>query len=106
MLEQSNGTIRLIDWEMAQSFPLGYDLFTYIFQTNFILNPNKDILNLIQENKVLINKYFKEFKVDNWNIYLLKYCELKIEMEKIKSKSTLLLKLNELKTICKKDIKY
>ncbi|WP_434503088.1 phosphotransferase [Prevotella sp.] len=51
--------IKLIDWEMAAERPLGYDLFTYIFQTNFAVNHKDTIAMIIDKNSSLINAYFQ-----------------------------------------------
>lgn len=86
----------LIDWEMGGYKPLGYDLFTYIFQTNFLLNPNKNCNILIKENQTYINNYFKMFQIKEWHDYLTKFAEIKAGDETSKKNSPLLVKYNEL----------
>lgn len=78
--------ILLFDWEMGGNYPAGYDLFTYIFQTNFFLNPDKLISEIFKENKKNIKLYFKHFNIDNWNNYLLDFILLKIDLESFKGK--------------------
>ncbi len=76
--------ILLFDWEMAGTYTLGYDLFTYIFQTHFLLNPEISIDNIIGENIRAIEYYFSYFKVSNWNSYLRAFADHKISLEKLK----------------------
>lgn len=86
----------LIDWEMAAFKPLGYDLFTFMFQTNFLLNPKKSCNTIIEENLAYVNNYFNMFQIKNWHDYLTKFAKLKIVIEKDKETSLLFSKYNEL----------
>ncbi|MFT4800481.1 MAG: thiamine kinase-like enzyme [Flavobacteriaceae bacterium] len=96
MLLTKNKELVLIDWEMAGLKPLGYDLFTYLFQTNFLLNPTKPISTILKENKESIHDYFKIFQTENWKKYLIKFASIKVLDEKQKSSSLLLPKYQEL----------
>ena len=78
---EKNKKILLFDWEMGGNYPVGYDLFTYIFQTNFLLNPKKSISEIMLENKDNMKLYFKYFKIYDWNNYLLEFILLKIDLE-------------------------
>ena len=78
----SNNDILIYDWEMAGYYTLGYDLFTFIFQTKFLLEPQKKIADIIKENIILINEYFLNFEISDWKVFLLAFAE-----EKIKSKT-------------------
>jgi aminoglycoside phosphotransferase (APT) family kinase protein len=82
--------LNVFDWEMAGIYPLGYDLFTYIFQTSFLLHPNTTIEKLLYTNKALINSYFKTFKISNWQNYLHAFGSIKVELEKAKGVNSLL----------------
>ena len=84
------GRILIYDWEMAGTYPLGYDLFTFIFQTHFLLQPNKSIEIILLENEEIINKYFESFKISNWKSYLIEFAREKTEFEKQKSVKGLL----------------
>lgn len=97
MLQIKNKELVLIDWEMAGLKPLGYDLFTYIFQTSFLLYPTKSISTIILENQEDIANYFKEFKIIDWNEYLIKFASSKETDEKRKPNSLLLPKYQELR---------
>lgn len=96
MIVNDNGELLLVDWEMAGFKPLGYDLFTYLFQTNFLLNPKITPQQIIYLNKTKINTFFKTFGVSSWNSYLTKFATLKIETEQAKKNSTLLIKYKQL----------
>jgi tRNA A-37 threonylcarbamoyl transferase component Bud32 len=78
---ENEGVLRLIDWEMAKARPLGYDLFTYIFQPSFLLYPKKSIEDVLQQNTTLIKYYFNTFGIKNWNNYLTDFTNTKLVME-------------------------
>ena len=77
----NNHNILIYDWEMAGNYTLGYDLFTFIFQTNFLLEPKKTITNILKENVKLIEHYFSKFNILNWNDYLIAFTNEKITLE-------------------------
>jgi hypothetical protein len=85
-----NGQINIYDWEMAGNYPLGYDLFTYIFQTSFLLEPNFPVNRIILGNKIFIDRYFMLLGIENWEIYLYDFAKIKINLEIEKENSTLL----------------
>ncbi|GAB3041886.1 phosphotransferase [Spirosoma pulveris] len=74
------------DWEMATYYPLGYDLFTYVFQTSFLLQPRISIESILEKNKGLLNLYFQDLEIDTWHPYLLSFAQIKLEAE-IKKKN-------------------
>jgi hypothetical protein len=76
--------ILIYDWEMAGNYTLGYDLFTFIFQTKFLLEPQKTITGILKENEKSIEHYFSNFKIINWNDYLIAFAEDKFKSESIK----------------------
>jgi len=75
---------------MAGTYPLGYDLFTFVFQTAFLLGPQKSTTKLIEENKALIKHYFKALGIKNWQTYLSAFSTIKIELESCKGNQSLL----------------
>jgi len=77
MLVTENG-LRLIDWEMAADRPLGYDLFTYIFQTIFLLKPSVSPKKLLTKNRDWIVNYFTHYDVAEWEPYLKDFINKKI----------------------------
>jgi hypothetical protein len=82
--------LKLFDWELSGIYPLGYDLFTYIFQTSFLLHPSRSINKILVESVDLINQYFGEFKIQEWFPYLLEFARLKIELEHLRKNQNLL----------------
>ena len=86
----------LFDWEMSGYKPLGYDLFTYLFQTSFLLNPEITVFQIISKNKTKIKSFFQGFETANWEDYLIKFSSIKIAEEKAKKHSNLLFKYQQL----------
>jgi hypothetical protein len=82
---ENEGILRLIDWEMATVRPLGYDLFTYIFQPAFLLFPKESIETVLQKNRRWIDFYFNSFDIKNWNDYLADFVNAKLALETKKS---------------------
>jgi len=82
---EHDGQILLFDWEMGGEYPLGYDVFTFLFQTHFLLQPEKSIQFVLSENKVVIDQYFNHFKIYDWNIYLTAFSNVKVSLESNKS---------------------
>ncbi|TVZ16945.1 phosphotransferase [Maribacter sp. MAR_2009_72] len=85
-----NGNIQIFDWEMAGVYPLGFDLFTFIYQTNFLLNPEKIFSVILEENELFILEYFHKYGVKDWKLYLIHFCEIKINSEKKKGVNSML----------------
>ena len=90
MMFQQN-MVLLYDWEMSKTYPIGCDLFTYIFQTAFLLSPTKKINEIVNENRNYIQKYFDYFTTEQIPIYLKLFIEEKIKLEIIKDKNSSLL---------------
>lgn len=86
----NNGEVLLFDWEMAGFYTLGYDLFTYIFQTCFLLNPETPIKNIVVENIKAIEYYFSHFNISDWKSYLKAFTDHKIRLEQLKGDKGLL----------------
>jgi thiamine kinase-like enzyme len=92
------GIIRIFDWEMAGQYPLGYDLFTYIFQFEFLVNGRMRFDFLLNKNSNIINQYFNNFQIVDWIPYLLEFSKLKYKLESEKKNIDLIepyLKLKE-----------
>jgi hypothetical protein len=81
MMQKPNQKLLLYDWETAGQYPLGYDLFTFIFQSNFLLNSRKTIRQIIRDHKKWITPYFHYFEVSEWEKYLTEFAEIKINHE-------------------------
>lgn len=98
---ENNKEIYVFDWEMAGEYPLGYDLYTFIFQPTMLLDKTKEFSKIINENIGFILKYFDELNELNWKLYLNKFIKIKIDLEEKKDNSKLLLKYNQLDSYVK-----
>ncbi len=92
----------IIDWEMAAQRPLGYDLFTFIFQTSFLLTPQKKITEIRTTASPLVKRYFKTQGIDNWLPYLQAFANIKLELETAKNNQYLITYYQQLKTHAEK----
>ena len=88
----NNGEILLFDWEMAGTYTIGYDLFTYIFQTRFLLNAEITIEETVFENIKAIEYYFSHFNISDWKLYLRAFTDNKISLEQLKGDNGMLTK--------------
>jgi len=96
--------INIFDWEMAGQYPVGYDLFTYIFQFEFLVNRKKRFEKLLKDNSDFIYRYFNQFKIDDWKIYLLEFINIKYSIESEKKNALLIKPFLELKKYVIKDM--
>lgn len=94
MLE-SEGRLKIIDWEMAGERSLGHDLFTYVFQTAFLIRREESLENVMQKNRTLIDSYFESAGVNDWEPYLKDFALLKIEEFTRKQDSYMLARYKE-----------
>jgi hypothetical protein len=94
---ENKGVLRLIDWEMAMPRPLGYDLFTYIFQPVFLLCPKEPIKAILKKNKIWIDYYFNSFDIKDWTDYLTYFAGTKLSMETQKNNMKLIAHYRRLK---------
>jgi hypothetical protein len=87
---QRDGKFWVYDWEMARIYPLGYDLFTYIFQTAFLLSPQKSIEAVIEENRQSIERFFEQAGIADWCRYLEAFAQAKLDYIKTQGDKGLL----------------
>lgn len=87
---------RILDWEMAGQHPLGYDLFTFIFQPYFLLERDLNIGKELEKCRTYIASYFALFSVNDYNPYLISFARIRIEIEQAKKSSLLLYKYKRL----------
>lgn len=72
-----NGKYHLIDWELADERPLGYDLFLFISHFKERDNLKDAYLNARKQ----IEKYFTVHGIIDWAPYLQAFAELKVRYE-------------------------
>tara|TARA_B110000902_G_C14294287_1_gene582495 strand:+ start:7934 stop:8848 length:915 start_codon:yes stop_codon:yes gene_type:complete len=94
--------LQVYDWEMGGVQPIGYDLFTYIFQTAFLLSPTKHNHKIIEENKTLITSYFNTQMIEDWKPYLFEFSAIKLKLELEKNSEHLLPYYKELNDYAQK----
>ena len=94
MLE-CDGVLKIIDWEMAGERHLGHDLFTYIFQTSFLLKKEESFETVMQKNRKLIESYYNSVGVENWEPYLKSFAQEKVKEFTRKQDAYLLQRYNE-----------
>lgn len=95
----SEGSIRLIDWELAADRTLGYDLFTYICQVAILFEPEKQLLLAIDDNMRFVKEYFYSFGITDYKPYLKAFAMQKWEYEVGKRNTRLSEKYKELANI-------
>jgi hypothetical protein len=95
MILQKN-VIKMIDWEMAKDRPLGYDLFTFIFQPAFLIKADLSVKKLLKKNLTIINKYFLQLKCTDFMPYLIYFSKEKMAEATVKKAGILLKKYTEL----------
>lgn len=95
----SEGSIRLIDWELAADRTLGYDLFTYICQVAILFEPEKQLLLAIDDNMRFVKEYFYSFGITDYKPYLKAFAMQKWEYEVGKGNTRLSEKYKELANI-------
>ena len=89
MIKDDN--ILIYDWEMAGNYILGYDLFTFIFQTNFLLKPKMKISKIIKDNLYFIKEYFLGFNIVYWEDYLRAFTDYKLSLVLLKDNHELMM---------------
>ncbi len=70
------GKLHLIDWEMSAEMPLGFDLFTYVLQTSFLLDKTQSGMKVIEDHRTMIDEYFAG---EDWQVYLKAFVNYKLE---------------------------
>jgi len=81
----NDGYLKIYDWELAGEYPLGYDLFTYLFQYEFLVDEKMRFEYILDENSKVIQEYFSHFKITDWLPYLKEFARLKYMFEKEKN---------------------
>ena len=87
---KKNGNIELFDWELAGQYPIGYDLFLYIFQFEFLVNETMRFEQMLFENSDVIQRYFNHFRIVDWLPYLREFADLKLRLESEKRNDDLI----------------
>lgn len=86
ILKTKNG-LKIIDWETAEAYIPGYDLFTYIFQTAFLLDRKQNCETIFQKNSSFISQYFNNERSSIYQDILREFAKLKLKEEMQKDKN-------------------
>lgn len=78
IIKQDSGLF-LIDWELSQERPLGFDLFTFVFINTFGQNHSVTPDTVFENNKNCISAYFKFHGISDWMPYLYAFIDIKSE---------------------------
>lgn len=92
-------SLKVFDWEMGGYYPMGYDLFTYIFQTNFLLHPKRLPEEIVAKN---ILHFKASFGDKDWKPFLVSFAEIKLEVEILKGNRRLIPHYKRLREYAKK----
>lgn len=76
-----NGKYSLIDWEMAEEFPVGYDILTYITQLPLLFEPNKSLHIVIEENTKNLSRYFNALNITDWRPYITAFAKKRYQQK-------------------------
>jgi len=98
------GKVLVYDWEMAGNYPLGYDLFTYIFQTSFLLTPEKTIPEILSECSKMMVRYFEQLGVADWYRYIEAFAQAKADYIQTQGDKGLLNAYTRLLKFCREPI--
>lgn len=97
MLEQEDGSINLIDWEMAGVRPLGYDLFMFLIHSPLIMGRNADLVSAsLNVNDSKIHRYFSSLGIEDYTQCLLSFLRLRIKEEREKRNQSMVESYNAL----------
>lgn len=97
-----DGDIYLYDWEFAGNYPLGYDLFTYIFQPAYLLHNNINFDMILNDNIKLLGSYFNTYDIKEWESYLSEFAEVKISIESQKGNESMIELYTQIKDYARK----
>lgn len=81
----NDGNLKIYDWELAGQYPLGYDLFSYLFQYEFLVDEKMRFEYILAINYKVIQEYFQHFEILDWMPYLKEFARLKYMFEKEKN---------------------
>lgn len=70
MLVQQDGSLRMIDWEMADERIAGYDLFTWLLNVVGLVTGKIPLYHIIEKNRKHIMRYFNALQIGDYTPYL------------------------------------
>jgi len=88
-----DGKLHVIDWEMATELVWGYDLFTFLLQTEFLVGTGLSGLQVVEKERAWIDEYFEGL---DWKPYIKAFVEDKVNFFSVGQNDLLLSKYSEL----------
>ena len=70
MLVQPDGSLRMIDWEMANERIVGYDFFTWLLNVAGLITGKIPLYHIIEKNRKHIMRYFNALGISDYTPYL------------------------------------
>lgn len=90
MLLQPDGTLRMIDWEMADERIVGYDIFTWLLNVAGLVTGDIPLYHIIEKNRKYIMRYFNAQNLRDYTPYLRSFVEQQLEILKTNNKRQML----------------
>lgn len=90
MLVQSDGALRMIDWEMADERIVGYDIFTWLLNVAGLVTGKIPLYHIIEKNRKNIMRYFNALQISDYTPYLRSFVEQQLEILKTNNKRQML----------------
>jgi Predicted aminoglycoside phosphotransferase len=78
MLVQPDGSLRMIDWEMADERVAGYDIFTWLLNVAGLVTGKIPLYHIIEKNRKHIMCYFNALQINDYTPYLREFVEQQI----------------------------
>lgn len=70
MLVQPDGSLRMIDWEMADERIVGSDIFTWLLNVAGLVTGKIPLYHIIEKNRKHIMRYFNAMQISDYTPYL------------------------------------
>lgn len=96
MLVQSDGSLRMIDWEMADERIVGYDIFTWLLNVAGLVTGKIPLYHIIEKNRKYIMRYFNAMQISDYTLYLRIFVQQQMVIQKQNNKKHLLARYKEL----------
>lgn len=96
MLVHPDGSLRMIDWEMADEQIVGYDIFTWLLNVAGLVTGKIPLYHIIEKNRKHIMRYFCALQISDYTPYLRRFIEQQMEYQKQNNRQHLLARYQEL----------
>lgn len=90
MLVQPDGSLRMIDWEMADERIIGYDMFTWLLNVAGLVTGKIPLYHIIEKNRKHIMRYFNALQINDYTPYLRVFVEQQIAILQWNNKQRML----------------